>query len=76
MQEGKEVGTGSGGLGSTTIIPWVSVSSSVRGVKRRGVGFKSSFFNCVVQNTGVLQEDTKFLKMLKKYFRAGNRKDF
>lgn len=60
VAEGKEVGTASGGLGSKTHeIPWVSVSSSVKGVKRREVGSKSRFLNCVTQKTNVLHEDIK-----------------
>lgn len=39
VAEGKEVGTGSGGLGSKTYENLrLSVSSSVKGVKRREVG--------------------------------------
>lgn len=56
----KEAGARSGGPGSKTYENlWVSVSSSMKGVKRREVGSinKLSFLNCVVQKASVLHED-------------------
>lgn len=68
----KEVGTKSGGLGSTTQeTAWVSISSSAKGVKGRGTGFKSSFSDSAVQKTSILW-DMKW--KYGKYLR-GNKKE-